>query len=149
MIKLRKAVMSDAETIRQINIKAFNDENLKVLGRIGGPPGYDDIEEQQHLIENYLVHLIMEEGVVVGSCFLDRQAEDVYRVENYAILPEYQGNGYGYRAMLELEKEYPNVKTWTLGALKVSPRSQNLYKKMGYVIISEDEYVYEFEKRIR
>lgn len=145
---LERARLQDAETIRQINTLAFNDEMNRVLGRDGGPPGYNKIEEHRSLIEKFLVYKIVYDDNVVGSFFLVQKGEMHYKLESFCILPEYQGRGFGYRTLELMIKDHPTIKKWSLGSFKKSERIWKLYEKFGFIRISEEEWEYKYELNI-
>lgn len=145
---IERASLEDAETIRQINTLAFNDEMNRVLGRDGGPPGYNQIEEHRNLIEKFLVYKIVYDDNVVGSFFLVPKGETHYSLESFCILPEYQGRGLGYKTLELMIEQYPKVKKWSLGSFKKSERIWKLYEKFGFIRIGEDEWEYKYELNI-
>ena len=146
MIQLKRASIEDAEIILDINIEAFNDEMQKVLGRNGGPPGYDNLEEHKRLIDRFLVYLVKIDERTIGSFFLIPHTDNHYSLESFCIYPKYQGNGYGYETLKVIEQNHSNVKKWSLGAFKKSLHIQKLYEKFGYIKIDENEWEIMYEK---
>lgn len=70
------------------------------------------------------------------------------RFEDFVILPSYQGNGYGYKAMDLVEKAYPHIKKWFLSTLIFSLGKQHLYEKFGYKEMSRNHDEIEYCKHI-
>jgi ribosomal protein S18 acetylase RimI-like enzyme len=145
---IERARLEDVETIRNINTLAFNDEMNRVLGRDGGPPGYNEIEEHQSLIQKFLVYKIVNTDRVIGSFFLVNRGEAHYSLESFCILPECQGKGFGYKTLELMVREHPEVKKWSLGSFKKSKRIWKLYEKFGFIRIGEDEWEYNYEMKI-
>lgn len=54
------------------------------------------------------------------------------RIAPIAIVPEYEGRGYGTKTILLIEKEFPTVKEWSLDTILQERRLTHLYKKLGY-----------------
>jgi len=146
MIFLKKAIKNDVKKIVEINTEAFNDEMNRIIGRDGGPPGYDSITEHNRLINNHLVYIINYGAKVIGSFFLVKKGENHFRLESFCILPEYQGRGFGFQTLSLMEKENKHIKKWSLGAFKKSIRVWSLYEKFGYKRIGEDDWEYLYEK---
>lgn len=148
MIFIERAKIEDANAIAEINTLAFNDEMNRVLGRDGGPPGYNEVETHIDLINKFLVYKIVYDEKIIGSFFLIKQGESNFRLESFCILPSYQNRGFGYKTLELMEKKHPNIKRWSLGSFKDSKRIQYLYEKFGYNKIGENEWEYEYEKVI-
>ncbi len=51
-----------------------------------------------------------------------------------AILPKFQKKGYGHQAIQEIEKQYPEVKCWSLDTILQEEHLVHLYEKLGYVV---------------
>lgn len=54
------------------------------------------------------------------------------KVAALAVLPEYQNKNIAQTALLQIEKYYPDVKTWTLDTIKQESGNCHLYEKLGY-----------------
>ena len=139
MISIQRARLEDANRITEIKIAAFNKEINTYLGRNGGPPGYDKVESEIDIIKNLIAYKIIWKQQIIGAFFLIPQGEDQMLFEDFVIHPDYQGNGYGYRVLELVEKEYSFVKEWYLSTPVFSVGNQHLYEKFGYVEIGRDE----------
>lgn len=148
MIRIERASLEDADIIKDINTMAFNDEMNRVLGRDGGPPGYNTKEEHEKLIKDFIVYKVFKNEVIIGSFFLINHTSEHYSLESFCIYPEYQNKGYGYETLKVMEETHPEVKKWTLESMKGSDRIQHLYEKFGYKMIAEEEWFYSYEKLV-
>ncbi len=92
------------------------------------------------------MHIIPSLGVLY--VFLISHTLEHYSLESFCIYPEYQNRGFGYQALLEMEKMHYEVKKWTLESMKGSNRIQHLYEKSGYRKIGEEECFFRYEKLI-
>lgn len=149
MIKLQKALVSDAEIITEIKKQAYNDETRRFgPGRDGGPPGYDSIEENKRLICKFDVYRILLHNKIIGCFWLRKKGEYHYELEDLCIHPKYHNKGYGKKVISLMEEMFPHIKKWTLGTPCYSVRNQHLYEKMGYNKISEveDGFLFLYEK---
>lgn len=148
MIKLLDAKLEDSEIIMDIHTKAFNDEMNRVLGRDGGPPGYNTLEENRKIIKEFNTYKIVYKNEIIGFFFLVPQSDYEVSLESFCIYPEFQNLGLGYKTLVEMEKQHPEIKKWKLVSMKGSDRIQHLYEKFGYKKIDEKEWFYEYEKII-
>lgn len=149
MIVLQRATIEDMEVILDIHTKAFNDEMQRVLGRDGGPDGYNTVDENSRIINDFLTYKILFNSKTIGFFFLIPFSEDHVSLESFCIYPEYQNKGFGYKSLLEMERVNSHVKKWSLTSMKGSDRIQHLYEKFGYKKIAEEEWFYKYEKIIK
>lgn len=54
------------------------------------------------------------------------------RIAPICVLPNFQGKGIAYKAMLETEAIYPEIKKWQLETIQQEPHLVRLYQKLGY-----------------
>lgn len=148
MISIERAMLEDANRITEIKIAAFNKEINTYLGRDGGPPGYDKVESEIDIITNLIAYKILWKQQIIGAFFLIPQEDGRMLFEDFVIHPDYQGNGYGYRVLELVEKEYASVKEWYLSTPVFSVGNQHLYEKFGYVEIDRDEEEVRYCKKI-
>lgn len=148
MLHIKRAKLEDAESITQINTQAFNDEIRSTMGRDGGPPGYNQVATHKEIINKFLAYKIIHNNEIIGSFFLIQKENTHLLLESFCILPLYQNRGFGYKTLQLMEKEYPNIKKWSLSSGKKSTRIHHLYEKFGYVKTRENEWEYEYEKKV-
>ncbi|WP_256762143.1 GNAT family N-acetyltransferase [Cohnella sp. WQ 127256] len=133
-IKLVKAIESDAESILDIQIKAFtpllekykdynsnpaNETMDRVITRINNPNG-----EFYKILENH---------DLVGAICVSWREETQYWISPMFILPEYQGRGLAQKTINVLEQMFPRALTWELATILEEERNCYLYEKMGYL----------------
>lgn len=149
MIHIKKAFKEDAIQITDIKTRAYNKEINTYLGRDGGPPGYNQVESQLHIIDHFTAYKIMLEDEIIGAFFLIKEKEDQIRFEDFVIDPKFQNKGYGFKTMELIEKKYPHVKQWSLSTPVFSVGNQHLYEKVGYRKVSCHDDEIEYIKKIR
>lgn len=149
MLEIRKAIVEDASVITNIKIEAFNKEINTYLGRNGGPPGYDSIESEIYIINNFIAYKILLDDIIIGAFFLIPLESGKMRFEDFVIRPKYQGNGYGYQVMQMIEQEYPDINEWYLSTPIFSVGNQHLYEKFGYEEVGRDEDEIDYCKKIK
>jgi GNAT superfamily N-acetyltransferase len=148
MLELKKASINDAKIIAGIKIEAFNKEINTYLGRNGGPPGYDKVESQIHIIQNFIAYKIELDNEIIGAFFLIPLEDNKMCFEDFVIKPLFQGKGYGYRAMELAQKAYSQIKEWQLYTPVFSIGNQHLYEKFGYIEVLRNEDEIEYIKKI-
>ena len=97
----------------------------------------------------------MLDGKIIGGLTCCNAGE-YYWLGGIYISKEYQNRGIGAKAILFLEKEFPDAKCWRLHTPYKNYRNHHFYEKMGYVKIGETEpredkngfFLFEYEKRI-
>ncbi len=76
-------------------------------------------------------YLFLYNNEFVG-CVRIVKKDIICKVAALAVLPEYQNKGIAQTALLLIEKNYPNIKTWTLDTIKEESGNCHLYEKLGY-----------------
>ncbi|MBS7576479.1 MULTISPECIES: GNAT family N-acetyltransferase [unclassified Enterococcus] len=61
------------------------------------------------------------------------------RIAPICILPDFQGKGLAYNAMLETERLYPKITKWQLETIQEEPHLVKLYQKLGYQLTGKIE----------
>jgi ribosomal protein S18 acetylase RimI-like enzyme len=74
--------------------------------------------------------------------YLVDEGKDKISIWNFFIHEEHRNKKYGYKAIQEVIKLYPN-KTFWLYVVKENIIAFNLYKKLGFTI--EKEYSYKYD----
>jgi Predicted acetyltransferase len=143
MINLRRADLSDIKQFAFIKAEAYADDRTKSLPDEDNVPewyngewfiglGIIDEAEARRLIENYHCYMILLEETPIGIFWFLHETEDSLELQDFCILPEYQGKGYGTIVLKQIEELYPNNKTWMLGTPYFCTRNRHLYEKAGY-----------------
>ncbi|ADL50716.1 GNAT family N-acetyltransferase [Clostridium cellulovorans] len=153
-LKIRKASLEDVNLIAEIKTKAYRDEKERFKPEEDKIPKwfysewYIDIPENIRLINEYNVYLLTVNEVVIGTFWVHDVYEDTIELEDFCILPEYQGFGYGYKALNMMEGMFEKKKRWVLGTPFYSIKNHYLYQKAGYKKVGtvSDETVIVYEK---
>lgn len=153
-LKFRRATVNEAELISEIKTRAYRDEKERFKPEEGKIPKwfysewYIDIPENIRLINEYDVYLLLVEDVIIGTFWVIDIDIDTIELEDFCILPEYQGFGYGFKALSMMEELYTEKKKWELSTPFYSVRNQYLYEKFGYkkVDTRSEETVILYEK---
>lgn len=142
----RKSVNEDINKLVNFSKRAF-DSDITVGGtEIGGPPDYDSVSwHRQMREEGHLYTLQQDNGEVVGGAVLFDN-EDCLFVGRIFVNPDFFHQGYGIVLMDNIEKTFPNVKCIKLDTPVWNIRTNNFYKKCGYIETGRDEESVYYEK---
>lgn len=133
-IILKKAIIEDAEVIREVLNQAFYKDYIKY----GYCPAYNQsIERVQKGIENSIPFKILVDEQTVGYMRVLYEGQGRYWLACLCIIPAYENKGVGKVAMKLLEKQFPNAKCWGLDTPVDNERNVYFYKKCGFKIIKE------------
>jgi GNAT superfamily N-acetyltransferase len=152
MVNFALAEMKDSEALRDISLKAFDDD-LKKYGQL--PPGIDSIRWHTSKIENGMYYKIMLDDCIVGGINLYDLGNENFCLGAIFVSPEYQNHGIGSKTIEFIEKKYSWVKRWTLDTPYLNTRGHRFYERHGYKKIDElqpekdvEFYLFIYEKRI-
>lgn len=149
MLKLVPASIEDAELITRIKTDAYDDEMERFgpdhdISEYWGPQWYSDPNESIRQITQYPCYKMVVDHIAIGCFWLREINSGVVELEDFCIAPKFQNRGYGYTALMEMEKLFQDKKKWVLGTPYYSVRNQHLYEKAGYVKIGESETKFAF-----
>ncbi len=150
-ITFEPASDADAEALVQIQIAAFHhDSVLYPTVALGGPPGYDSVEQMRTNIAQHPCYKMLYGGRPIGVMVIVDQAEEHTHLDVIAIDPSYHNRGFGTLAMQFLEQAHP-ARRYTLDTPSWAVRNQHFYEKLGYVKVGETAYpditLFAYEKR--
>lgn len=135
MVIFENAIESDAKILREIAIKAFQDD-YNTYGSM--PPEIDTIGWHKSNIKSGMYYKIIYENKIVGGIKLFDLKNLHFRLGAIFIEPDYQNKKIGTEAIKFIEREYPNVKKWSLDTPYKSYRNHYLYEKLGYKKVAEE-----------
>lgn len=132
-ITLRLATISDAEVVFALNQKMKGLRTYSVM---------DDLEEQRDELEKTVTYLIEKDGKVIGSVSYEIKSERHAYLSNLAIDPEYQGQGIGREALMNVLKELETMERIDLTVHPENSVALPLYLSLGFQIESREENYY-------
>lgn len=132
MITLKKAILSDCSEIYDLQIKSFK-ALLDKYQDYDYNPGAESIEKtinrfNEELSEYYFICLDTKNIGALRICRFD----NLCKLKQIFVLPEYQGKGYAQQAITLSELLYPDATQWKLDTIKQEEKLCHLYEKMGY-----------------
>ena len=150
-VTFRRATATDVVMLVKLQIAAFHDDARLYAVKLGGPPGYDSVEETlQKILENDF-YTILFDGQIIGGIGVFDMGQGHFHLDVIFIDPAYHNRGIGTQAMHFIEQTYP-AKKWTLNTPGYATRNQHFYEKLGYIKVGEEPFEYftliDYEKRI-
>jgi ribosomal protein S18 acetylase RimI-like enzyme len=104
--------------------------------------GWDEVFQRDFHVREYhptTTDIITWQGTDVGWLEVERGNDSFFLSEIY-ILPEYQSRGVGSAIIGQIIREAKETQLpLRLEVLKVNPRAQALYEKLGFVVTGESE----------
>jgi RimJ/RimL family protein N-acetyltransferase len=143
VISLRKATLDDVLQFAIIKADSYQDDRSKSIPPEDSVPEWYNGEwyiglgilnenEANRIIGSYESYLIMIGDTAIGGFWLHSEKENTLSLEDFCILPSWQGKGYGTRALYLLEQHFQENKVWMLRTPIFCNRNRHLYEKVGY-----------------
>lgn len=150
-ISLIKATKDQIPLLVKISKEAF-DSDIEV-GAIekGGPPEYDCPEWHEKMAKEGHLYAAVENNDVIGGAILfqDDNNSDCMYVGRIFIDPKHFKKGYGIELMRCIEEMNPLITKFFLDTPIWNRRTNNFYKKIGYIETKrDDEFVY-YQKNVK
>lgn len=83
------------------------------------------------------VYKILFDGIIVGSIFIYKIANNHYELDTISICPDFQNLGIGSKAIDIVEKFYKDALIWTLQTPEKELRNCRLYERLKYRQVGE------------
>lgn len=131
-IELRKASLSDAETLWKMQKVAF--APLYEIYRDEGSPAMEPLFRTQERLEQSETsyYFILADGANAGAIRVrDWRGERPKVISPLFVLPDFQGHGIAQRA-IRLAEEIHGSHDWLLDTIVTEDKLRHLYEKMGY-----------------
>ncbi|OCA90335.1 hypothetical protein A8F94_00045 [Bacillus sp. FJAT-27225] len=148
-IVFRKSVLGDIIHLLSIQKAAFQ-EDLEKYQDYDTNPACETPEKLAENIKKFYHYTILDGEKIIGA-FDVRGNDNRMHIDKIFIDPSIQNKGIGTSAIHFIEREFPNVKLWTLYTPSLSFRNHQLYEKLGYkktkeVQLSPKLILFKFEK---
>ena len=129
-MKIQLVKESDAQKMLEVALEAFAEDAEKY----GSPPPKIDTLEWRHPRQyNGIYYKLLLEDEIIGGFRIINKGDGHYYFASAFITPQYQNRGYGSEVMKFIDKEFSNVKKWTLDTPYKSYRNHYFYEKHGFV----------------
>lgn len=136
------------ERLAEVQVRQAEEADTELMFRLqhldGAEIDFDDSDIAQKYLkykdsfEPSKIEVIQDGNESIGRLRVVR-GDDIY-IGGLQILPEYRGKGIGTEVLEGLIKEAEDAgKKITLEVFHNNPRAQNLYEKLGFRVIQENE----------
>jgi ribosomal protein S18 acetylase RimI-like enzyme len=95
----------------------------------------------QQMYKNKQFGILLHEGQPAGRLYLDHRADEV-RIVDIALLPGFRGRGIGEGTLRGIMNEAAAAGKRTTIHVERHNRARNLYDRLGFRVINEDNPVY-------
>ncbi|MBP0726264.1 GNAT family N-acetyltransferase [Bacillus sp. RG28] len=132
-IRLEKAIVSDAKTIFDMQVKAFT-PLLEKYKDYDISPANEKIDRTLARINNRNggFYKILADNILVGAICIWRNKTQFW-ISPMFISPKYQGRGIAQKAIRLVKSMFPEATSWELATLLEEKRNCYLYEKMGFI----------------
>ena len=128
-LKLENVFAEDIGELNRIQKLAFESS----YRRYKFCPAFEATDEQMiSFLEKANAYKILFNGMIAGSIFIYRIADNHYELDTISIDPQFQNMGIGGKVIGLIENLYPSVQIWTLSTPETDYRNRHLYEKLGY-----------------
>ena len=93
-------------------------------------------DEQENMVERYLekgAMYVLEDNEVKAECVVADEGNGILEIKNIAVVPEYQGKGYGKTLLDFLVRKYTGLYSVLQVGTGDSPLTVPFYEKCGFV----------------
>ena len=141
-IELQKVAIDEAEELHRLQQLGFC-ALLEKYQDYDTNPGAESMERiRQRFAYNTVDQYWIKMGAeIIGYIRIQHKKNEVYRLSQMFILPEFQGQGYAQQAIQQAESSYPQAKAWELDTIKQEPKLCHLYEKMGYRLAGSEHHI--------
>ncbi|MEZ4590034.1 MAG: GNAT family N-acetyltransferase [Chloroflexota bacterium] len=141
MLTKRLATLDDYDFLYALHRAALQESVARLWG-------WDEAWQQNYFQQKFdpaKREVLQWQGQDVGTISV-REEEDELYVAMIAILPEFQGRGWGTAVLQNIIHHAQQTgKTVTLHVLKTNPKAQKLYERLGLQIIAEEDYKFKMQ----
>ena len=126
--KLRRATAADAPAVAACVAEAYS----PYIARIGKPPG-PMLDDYGEVLRKHRVFVLERERTIVAACVLIVEEQRAL-LDNVAVLPQFQGRGFGRRLVSRAEEEATRLGFTAIELYTHELMTENiaLYGRLGY-----------------
>ena len=133
MVSFIKAEDCDGEIFVEIQNKCFKEDYL----RYGECPGYGrTLKSMIASMKKNIQYKIMLNDIPVGKVSAHEEY-DTCHLDCLCVIPQYENQGIGQKAVKFIESQFLNAKSWYLETPSDKKRNHYFYIKCGYEITDE------------
>lgn len=141
MLTKRRATPDDYDFLYTLHKAAMKESVTRMWG-------WDEAWQQAYFRQKFdptTREILQWQGQDIGTISVHEEADELY-LAMIAILPEFQGRGWGTAVLHPLIHQAQQAgKPFTLHVLKTNPEARRLYERLGLQIVAEEEYKYKMQ----
>jgi len=134
-MRIRLANLEDVDQLHQVfhqSWKAFHEKYRKEFKE-------EASSSTKYRIVAYDYYVIVDDHEIIGGIEIRREKYDVYRLHRMFIRPDRQGEGIGRHVVREIEKKYPECKTWKTDTPEFAESNHHFYESLGYKEVGNEK----------
>ncbi|WP_066367594.1 GNAT family N-acetyltransferase [Neobacillus fumarioli] len=152
-VKINKTSLTEADKLLSIQREVFASD-LKKYKDYDTSPATETIDFFKYRINHSYHYTMFVDGKIAGGVCIVKVSDTHYRLFRIFLSPSYQNIGLGSKILAQIEKKFPQVKTWSLDTPKDNRRNRHFYEKLGYrktgeFAVNERLILIEYEKKIK
>lgn len=143
MIKMERAVLSDAQELLKIQHDAFKTYADK-YGDFESNPYHMSLHRMEFNINyrfgQYYKIIDDQTNQVIGGIFgFELEQPEIMKIAQFYLNKDYRGQGYGTEALSFFLNHNQQVKTWYVDTIMQEEYNVEFYHQLGFNIIDEEE----------
>lgn len=151
--KIVPSKIEDAQALLKIQKEVFHSDLIKYKDYHTSPAA-ESLDFFRFRMQTSLHYSVFVDGRLAGGICLLKKTTDHYYLYRIFLGSEFQNKGLGSKLLRQLERQFPQVKKWSLDTPKDNRRNRHFYEKFGYKKIGEqpiNEYLtlIQYEKNLR
>jgi len=133
VVRLQNATSEDAVRLTEMQARAF----MPCVNRRGGFETSPASETTDRMLERIIdqrshVFIILADGVYAGMIRVKALTDVAYKISPIFVLPEFQNQGIGQKAMRLAFEKFPSARIWTLFCVREEEKNVHFYEKLGF-----------------
>lgn len=147
---LIKTTKKHIQALVDISKAAFDSDINVGASTADGPPEYDSVDWHIEMMKQGHLFTAIEDDNIIGGAilFIDKNNDKLMYIGRIFIALELHRKGYGIKLMEQIEEMNPNISMWCLDTPIWNIRTNNFYKKLGYIETHRDEEMVYYKKII-
>lgn len=133
IVRLQPAKAEEALILTEMQTRAFMPE-VRKHGGFETSPASETPDRMLERITSAKSHsfIIIADDVYAGMIRIKELGAGAYKISPIFVLPEFQNQGIGQKAMALAEEMFPTARLWTLFCVREEERNVYFYEKLGF-----------------
>ncbi|MGG1401619.1 GNAT family N-acetyltransferase [Bacillus salipaludis] len=136
--KIVPSTHTEANELLKIQKEAFYSDLIKYKDYHPSPAA-ESLDYFIFKMQTSLHYSIFVDGRLAGGICIVEQTKEHYYLYRIFLGSEFQNKRLGSKIVEQLEKQFPQVKKWSLDTPKDNHRNRYFYEKLGYIKTGEQQ----------